>query len=157
TERLCAYISRCRPSIEAALEAHLPLSAQPRARRLNEALRYAVFPGGKRWRPMLMLLGAEIAGAHAQDAMPAACAVEFLHTSSIVFDDLPAMDDAAIRRGRASLHCVFGEGVALLAALALMNESYALLARAACEQGGRNSAAHLVEEAARCVGADGMI
>lgn len=157
TERLRAYVSRHRQSVEAALEDSLPLSRQPHARRLNEALRYSLFPGGKRWRPMLTLLGAEISGARARDAMPAACAMEFLHTSSIIFDDLPAMDDAALRRGRAALHCVFGESVALLAALALMNESYALLARTAQEHGGCKSSARLMEEASRCIGADGMI
>jgi len=157
TERLCAYISRHRQSVEAALGDSLPLSTQPHARRLNDALQYALFPGGKRWRPMLTLLGTEIAGAGARDAMPAACAMEFLHTSSLIFDDLPAMDDAEVRRGRASLHCVFGESVALLAALALMNESYALLARTAREHGDCESAAWLVEEAARCIGSNGMI
>jgi geranylgeranyl diphosphate synthase type II len=89
--------------------------------------------------------------------MPVACAMEFLHTSSIIFDDLPAMDDAALRRGRAALHCVFGESIALLAALALMNESYTLLARTAQEHGACISSARLVEEASRCIGADGMI
>lgn len=156
TERLFTYVSRHRPEVETALEEHLPRSSQSHARRLNEALRYSLFPGGKRRRPMLTLLGAEICGARSRDAMAAACAMEFLHTSSIIFDDLPAMDDAPLRRGRTALHCVFGESVALLAALALLNESYALLAHAAREHGDY-AAARLVEEAARCIGADGMI
>lgn len=157
TERLCTYIRRHRQVVEAALEDHLPLSTQSHARRLNDALRYSLFPGGKRWRPMLALLGAELTGARARDAMPAACAMEFLHTSSIIFDDLPAMDDAEMRRGRAALHRVFGESVALLAGLALMNQSYALLARTARDHGHDDSAAWLVAEAARCIGSDGMI
>ncbi|HMV49476.1 MAG TPA: polyprenyl synthetase family protein [Blastocatellia bacterium] len=156
TERLFTYVSRHRLEVEAALEDHLPRSSQSHARRLNGALRYSLFPGGKRWRPMLTLLGAELSGAQACNALPAACAMEFLHTSSVIFDDLPAMDDAPLRRGRAALHCVFGESVALLAALALMNESYALLARTA-RQHGDCAAARLVEDAARCIGADGMI
>jgi len=157
TERLSAYVSRHRQSIEAALGEHLPRSSQPHARRLNEAMHYSLFPGGKRWRPMLTLLGAEITGARPQDALPACCAMEFLHTSSIIFDDLPAMDDAAIRRGRAALHCVFGESIALLTSLALMNESYALLSRTARAHGECKSSARLMEEATRCIGADGMI
>lgn len=161
TERLFNYISRHRQSLEKALEDHLPLSAQPHAERLNDALRYSLFPGGKRWRPMLTLLGAEIACARAREAMPAACAMEFLHTSSIIFDDLPAMDDADMRRGQASLHRVFGESVALLAALALMNQSYFLLARPAsarsiCDSASC-SASWLIQEAARLIGTNGMI
>lgn len=157
TERLYQYIAAHRRLVEKALENHLPYSSQPRAGRFNEALRYAMFPGGKRWRPMLTLLGAKLAGATEKSALPAACAMEFLHTSSIIFDDLPAMDDADLRRGRASLHCAFGESMALLAGLALLNESYSLLSRNARQSGGCESAAWLVEEAARCVGSDGMI
>jgi geranylgeranyl diphosphate synthase, type II len=135
--------------IEAALERSLPLSAQHGAERLNEALRAAVFPGGKRWRPVLTLLGTMTAGGSAQTALPIACAIEFLHTSSLILDDLPAMDDAHLRRGRAALHLVYGEGLAMLAALALLNQAYALLAK--------DGTGRLIVEAARCVGPDGMI
>lgn len=135
--------------IEAALERSLPLSAQHGAERLNEAMRAAVFPGGKRWRPILTLLGTITADGSAQSALPIACAIEFLHTSSLILDDLPAMDDAQLRRGRAALHLVYGEGLALLASLALLNQAYALLARAGTDR--------LIAEAARCIGADGMI
>jgi len=135
--------------IEAALERSLPLSAQHGAERLNEAMRAAVFPGGKRWRPILTLLGTMTAGGSAQSALPIACAIEFLHTSSLILDDLPAMDDAQMRRGRAALHLLYGEGFALLAALALLNQAYALLARAGTER--------LIAESARCIGTDGMI
>lgn len=157
SERLCSFIDQQRPAVEMALADHLPRSAQPHARRLNDALQYALFPGGKRWRPLLTLLGAQIIGAPPGAALPAACAMEYLHTSSLIFDDLPAMDDAAVRRGRATLHRVFGEGVALLAGLALLNESYVLLSRAAQQQADDESAAWLVAEAARCIGTDGMI
>lgn len=135
--------------IETALERSLPLSAQHGAERLNEALRAAVFPGGKRWRPVLTLLGTMTAGGSAQTALPIACAIEFLHTSSLILDDLPAMDDAHLRRGRAALHLVYGEGLAMLAALALLNQAYALLAQ--------DGTGRLIVEAARCVGPDGMI
>src|SRR5215813_343561 len=156
-ERLNAYVNQRRCLIEAALEECLPLSSQPHARPLNEALRYAVFPGGKRWRPVLTLLGAELVGVSARNAMLAACAMEFLHTSSIIFDDLPAMDDADVRRGIPALHRVFGEGLALLAALALLNESYGLLARAADGNGRCETSTRLIIEAAKCVGGNGMI
>jgi geranylgeranyl diphosphate synthase, type II len=149
SERLTNFIARRQPMIEAALEQSLPLSAQPGAERLNEALRAAVFPGGKRWRPILTLLGAMAVGGDEQSAMPIACAIEFLHTSSLILDDLPAMDDARLRRGRAALHLIYGEGLAMLAALALLNQAYSLLAR--------SGACRLITEAARCIGTDGMI
>jgi geranylgeranyl diphosphate synthase type II len=148
-DRLTNFIARRQPMIEAALEQSLPLSAQHGADRLNEALRAAVFPGGKRWRPILTLLGTITAGGSAQSALPIACAIEFLHTSSLILDDLPAMDDAQLRRGRAALHLIYGEGLALLAALALLNQAYALLARA--------GSTRLIGEATRCIGTDGMI
>jgi len=148
-DRLTNFIAGATPMIEAALEQSLPLSARHGVERLNEALRAAVFPGGKRWRPILTLLGTMTAGGSTQSALPIACAIEFLHTSSLILDDLPAMDDAQLRRGRAALHLIYGEGLAMLAALALLNQAYGLLARAGT---GR-----LTAEAARCIGTDGMI
>jgi geranylgeranyl diphosphate synthase type II len=148
-DRLPNFITLHQPMIEAALEQSLPLSAQHGAERLNEALRAAVFPGGKRWRPILTLLGTMTAGGDAQSALPIACAIEFLHSSSLILDDLPAMDDARLRRGRAALHLIYGEGLALLAALALLNQAYALLAR--------DGTSRLIAEASRCIGPDGMI
>src|SRR5262249_31784521 len=157
SERLLSFIDCHRQRIDHALTDYLPLSSQPHTEALNKAIYYALFPGGKRWRPLLTLLGAEVAGARAKDTMQAACAMEYLHTSSIIIDDLPAMDDAPTRRGRMALHLVYGESVALLAALSLLNESYALLARNACQHGMSESVGRLVEEAARCVGTNGMI
>jgi geranylgeranyl diphosphate synthase type II len=157
SEKLAAYIEAHREEVESALGRHLPLSCQERAGRLNEALRYSLFPGGKRWRPILVLLGAEVVGADPQRAMPAACAMEYLHTSSIILDDLPAMDDAELRRGRQTLHRVYGESLALLAALALLNQSYGLLVETALANGCHEPGLRLVREAVACIGADGMI
>lgn len=157
SERLGRYIEENRDAIESALECHLPLSQQANAASLNEALRYSIFPGGKRWRPILTLLSASLVGADTARALPAACAMEYLHTSSMIFDDLPAMDDAGMRRGRPSLHVAFNESLALLTALALFNQSYSLLVRTAAESGESSSAVRLVKEAAQCIGADGMI
>ncbi len=151
------FISEHRQPLETALAEALPLSQQPHARRLNEALRDSLFPGGKRWRPVLTLIGARLCGGLFTDALPAACAMEFLHTSSLIIDDLPAMDDADTRRNRAALHRAHGEDVATLAALALMNASYALLARGARANGQIDSGLSLIEDATRCIGSDGMI
>lgn len=147
------FIAEHRQPLESALAQALPQSTQRHAARLNEALHYALFPGGKRWRPWLTLLGARACGMACEAALPAACAMEFLHTSSLIIDDLPAMDDAGTRRNRATLHRVYGEDVALLAALTLMNAAYGLLARGARAE----TAAALIAEATRCIGSDGMI
>lgn len=157
TERLGKYIDNNREKIEEALVRHLPVSHQEHAARMNDALHYALFPGGKRWRPIFTQLGAELVGADPERSLPAACAMEYLHTSSMIFDDLPAMDDAGLRRGRESLHLVFGESLALLTALTLFNKSYALLARSASDNGHAESGVSLVEEAVQCIGSDGMI
>lgn len=133
--------------VDCALLTLLPQCPPGKARALNDALRYAVFPGGKRLRPILTLLGARIFGADDERVMRAACAVEFVHTSSLIIDDLPCMDDAGLRRGNPTLHRVYGEDVALLAAIALLNQAYALF--------GQNP--ELIREATECIGMGGMI
>jgi geranylgeranyl diphosphate synthase, type II len=94
--------------------------------RLEETMRYALEPGGKRVRPVLCLAVCEAAGGDVDDALPAAAAVELVHTFSLVHDDLPALDDDAERRGRPSAHVAFGDGVALLAGDALLAEALRL-------------------------------
>ncbi len=113
-----------RDAIEAYLGA-LPLA--PELGRLEEALRYALDSGGKRIRPVLCLAVADAAGGAVDDALPAAAAVELVHTFSLVHDDLPSLDDDDERRGRPSTHVAFGEGVALLAGDALLGEAFRLV------------------------------
>ena len=152
-----AFVASNRPRIDAALGEWLPVSTAAGTEHFNEALRYAVFPGGKRLRPLLALLAARLGGAPDGQALTLSCAVEFIHTSSLVLDDLPCMDDASLRRGRPAPHVVFGEGVALLAAVALLNQSYALLAVAARDGGRPERLPLLIDEAAACIGSSGMI
>jgi geranylgeranyl diphosphate synthase type II len=156
-EDLQSFLARERPAIERALRERLPVSSLAGARRLNEALDYAVFPGGKRLRPALALIASDLAGASTAQGLAVACAAEFLHNSSLIFDDLPSMDDADVRRSRRALHLVYGEGLAVLASVALLNRAYALLAEAAGACGREGAVESLVAEAARCVGADGMV
>jgi geranylgeranyl diphosphate synthase, type II len=137
-------------NIQQALRDNLPLASAPGAEQLNDAVRYAVLNGGKRMRPLLCLLGSRLAGVTDDRALPLACAVEYLHSASLIFDDLPSMDDALERRGLPPVHERHGEGVAVLAGLALMNHCYALLARAANPRA-------LLELAAGCIGHRGMI
>lgn len=157
SEQLSDFIARRQASLERALKEWLPTSSQPGAERLNEALRYALFPGGKRLRPIFTLLGAGLAGASARQSLAAACAIEFLHSSSLILDDLPGMDDARLRRNRTALHLVYGEGLAVLAAVALLNQSYALLVQSADGASGPGAVEALMREATRCIGSDGMI
>ena len=102
-----------------------PVHGSPK--RLDEAMRYCVFSGGKRFRPLLCLGGCEAVGGHAQQALGVACSVELIHSYSLVHDDLPAMDDADERRGRASCHRRFGEAMAILVGDALLTRAFELL------------------------------
>lgn len=113
------------------------------AQRLAEGMRYSLEAGGKRVRPMLCLLSAESVGGDLHAALPGALALEFVHTYSLIHDDLPAMDDDDLRRGRPTNHKVFGEGPAILAGDGLLTEAFALLAET-----GRADAIALLAEAA---------
>jgi geranylgeranyl diphosphate synthase type II len=127
---LAEYLEACRAEIDAALDAALPRPPDCPAV-VAEAMRYSVTAGGKRLRPVLCLASAEAVGGRRADAMPAACALELIHTYSLIHDDLPAMDNDTMRRGRPTLHVVAGEGMAILAGDGLLTEAFALLAREA--------------------------
>lgn len=114
--------------VEQALDLYLPpVDQYPGV--IHEAMRYSVFAGGKRLRPVLVLAGAEAVGGELEAVMPAACAMELLHTYSLIHDDLPAMDNDDLRRGKPTSHKVFGEALAILAGDALLTLAFALLAR----------------------------
>ena len=152
---LWQYVECHRPSIETALREHLPLAPANVETKFNEALEYALFSGGKRLRPVLTLLGAELVGGKTDLIVPSAVAVEFIHTSSLVFDDLPCMDNAAERRGKTSLHEKFGEGLAILVALGFLNAAYGLVFVNHVDLPERAMRAHA--EIVECVGAAGMV
>jgi geranylgeranyl diphosphate synthase, type II len=120
-------LERLRPRIDAALEHYVQFDdgCPPT---LAEAIRYALLAPGKRLRPQLVLMAAEACGGTIEAAMPAACAVEMIHAYSLVHDDLPAMDDDDLRRGRPTCHKVFGEAVAILVGDALQARAFELLA-----------------------------
>ena len=125
---LSEYLRSRQAEIEAALERALPRPPHCPAI-VADAMRYSVTAGGKRLRPVLCLASAEAVGGDRAVAMPAACAIEFIHTYSLIHDDLPAMDDDTMRRGRPTLHVVAGEGMAILAGDGLHAEAFRLLAR----------------------------
>ena len=130
------WLDARRREIDAALERYLP-AAPACPPRVREAMQYSLLAGGKRLRPTLALAAAEaIAIANGADvdhgramALPVACALELIHTYSLIHDDLPAMDDDTLRRGRPTSHVVFGEGLAILAGDGLLTEAFALMSR----------------------------
>lgn len=117
------YLRERAARIDAALDEFLP-PADAYPAELNQAMRYSVFAGGKRLRPILTLAAAEAVGGSSEDALPAACAVEIIHTYSLIHDDLPAMDNDDFRRGLPTNHKVFGEGIAILSGDALLNFAF---------------------------------
>ena len=119
TAAASALLGKYRDEIEAALDGYLPPEGGEFAR-LASAMRYSIFAGGKRLRPTLVLECCEVAGGKREDAVPAACAVEMIHTYSLIHDDLPAMDDDDLRRGRPSCHIAYDEATAILAGDALL-------------------------------------
>jgi geranylgeranyl diphosphate synthase type II len=115
-------------NIEKALDRFLP-QERTLPRRLHEAMRYSVFSGGKRIRPAILILAAEACGGKGVFALPLACSVEFIHTYSLIHDDLPAMDDDDYRRGKPSCHKVFGEATAILAGDGLLTLAFETVAK----------------------------
>jgi geranylgeranyl diphosphate synthase type II len=155
---LRAYLEARRAEIEQALARVLPQPPDCPAI-IADAMRYSLAAGGKRLRPVLCLASAEAVGGDRTLAMPAACAIELIHTYSLIHDDLPAMDNDTMRRGRPTLHVVAGEGMAILAGDGLLTEAFVLLAREP-----RGSDAALVERKLRVIdviataaGAIGMV
>ena len=125
---------------------------------VHRSMRYSVFAGGKRVRPIMMLAACEAVGGAIDLAMPAACAMEMIHTYSLIHDDLPAMDDDDFRRGNPTNHKVFGEAVAILAGDALLTEAFVLLSSPAMTD--KVDAARLlavIQEMSRAAGSHGMV
>lgn len=124
-----AFLKIRTQAINRALDRFLPrASAQPKT--IHKAMRYSLFAGGKRMRPALCLAAAKACGGQETDALPLACAIECVHTYSLVHDDLPAMDNDDYRRGKLTNHKVFGEGIAVLAGDALLTQAFEIVAQA---------------------------
>jgi geranylgeranyl pyrophosphate synthase len=140
--------------VEQGIEKYLP-AATVRPTRLHEAMRYSIAAGGKRLRPVLVLSSAEIFDRHDNAALPAAVAIECLHTYSLIHDDLPCMDNDDLRRGRPTAHRAFDEATALLAGDALLTHAFGLLARSFADQ--PQLATDLVREMAAAAGSERLI
>jgi geranylgeranyl diphosphate synthase type II len=143
--------------VDNALDALLPAEDTLPAT-LHKAMRYSVFAGGKRIRPILALAACEAVGGISEQALPVACALEMVHTYSLIHDDLPAMDDDDFRRGRPTNHKVFGEATAILAGDALLTQAFVLLSSpAVCEHIPAEISLRILHTIARCSGSMGMV
>jgi geranylgeranyl diphosphate synthase type II len=149
------YPEALREDVERYLESLRFTGRAPGTAGLDEAMRYSLLAGGKRIRPVLALATARAVGMQAADVLPLAAAVELIHTYSLIHDDLPAMDDDALRRGRPTCHVKFGEDVAILAGDALYAEAFHHLLTAQAGEPGQVLAA--ARELAAATGVDGMV
>jgi len=129
TMNLKAYLTARQKEIDRELDRYLP-KANTKPATLHKAMRYSLFAGGKRLRPILCLAAAEACGGNVTNALPLACALECIHTYSLVHDDLPSMDNDDYRRGRPTCHKVFGDGIAVLAGDALLTIAFEIVSTA---------------------------
>lgn len=157
-----AFAEQCRQDLARALTDWLPAPPEWPSR-LHEAMQYSLLAGGKRMRPVLVLAAADAVGLGHPDAralaLPAACALEMIHTYSLVHDDLPAMDNDTLRRGRPTAHVVYGDALAILSGDALLTEAFTLLAREPAIDGPAIATRKLqtIALVARAAGAWGMV
>ncbi len=151
------YLQSRKKMVDEALERYLPRE-QSFPEVIFQAVRYSTLAGGKRIRPILCIAAAEAVGGNAEEVLPFACALELVHTYSLIHDDLPAMDNDDFRRGRPTSHKVFGEGMAILAGDALLTEAFYLMTKK--ERGERFKAEarlEVIHEIAKAAGFFGMI
>jgi len=156
-DALARYLEERRLQVDEALGRYLP-EAGDHPKEIHEAVRYSVFAGGKRLRPILVLTAAEAAGGQVEHALPPAAAIELIHTYSLIHDDLPAMDDDDFRRGRPTCHKVYGEALAILAGDALLTQAFILLSGESPAPGIAGPARlRIINEIAQAAGSRGMV
>jgi len=148
------YLVSRQKLVERALDRYLP-KANAKPATLHRAMRYSLFAGGKRLRPILCLAAAEACAGKIRNALPLACALECIHTYSLVHDDLPSMDNDDFRRGRPTCHKVFGDGIAILAGDALLTIAFELVSNA--KPTSRYDASILLREVAVAAGSQKLI
>jgi len=152
---LKAYLEDRQNIVEEALQRYLPEDGFPSD--IYKAVHYSVFNGGKRIRPILCLAAAEAVGGDLVPAIPVACALELIHSYSLIHDDLPSMDNDDFRRGKPTCHKVFGESMAILAGDALLTEAFVLLSRAEKVMLSAERRLAIIQEIANAAGINGMV
>jgi geranylgeranyl diphosphate synthase type II len=157
TKRIEDYLEERKILVEEALEKFMP-KPSGLAGDVIRAMNYTLFAGGKRIRPVLCIAGAEAVGGSADDVLPVACAIELIHSYSLIHDDLPVMDDDDFRRGKPTNHKVFGEAVALLAGDGLLTLAFNLMARYGLEERLEKGALlRVIDLIASAAGYNGMV
>jgi geranylgeranyl diphosphate synthase type II len=151
-----SYMAERARAVDAALARYLPSESDP-PETLHKAMRYSVFAGGKRLRPVFVIAGAEAVGGRMDTVMETACAVEMIHTYSLIHDDLPAMDNDDFRRGVPTNHKVFGEAIAILAGDALLTLAFRLLADNFAAGSHAHALRSVLIEVADAAGSAGMV
>jgi geranylgeranyl diphosphate synthase type II len=153
---LKTYVDTRRERVDAALDGYLP-PGDARPETLHKAMRYSVFSGGKRIRPVFCIAAYEASGGEGDAVLPVACALEIIHTYSLIHDDLPCMDDDDMRRGKPTSHKVFGEAAAVLAGDALLTFAIELLVDEGGRAMGPETALRVASEITKAIGSDGMV
>lgn len=153
---LKAYLRERRQVIDQGLDRFLP-AEQGYPKRLHSAMRYSIFAGGKRLRPILTLAACEAVGGNLKHALPAACSLEMIHTYSLIHDDLPAMDNDDLRRGVATNHKAFGEAMAILAGDALLTHAFHVLSDPEFLSVQEAERLRIVREISDAAGSKGMV
>jgi len=151
------YLKEKRELIDSYLKSYFNTPSEPPV--LHEAMRYSLFAGGKRIRPILALASYEVCGGDPEDIVPQAAALELIHTYSLIHDDLPAMDNDALRRGKPTNHKVFGEAMAILAGDALLTEAFFMMTKSMSngKEIKPSSLMNAIREIALSTGAHGMV
>jgi geranylgeranyl diphosphate synthase type II len=153
------YLSQKRDIVDEALEKYFPKGTEFQTT-LHKAIRYSLFAGGKRIRPILSIAAFEAVGAKGDRILPFACGLEMIHTYSLIHDDLPAVDNDDYRRGKLTCHKVFGEAIAILAGDALLTEAFQVMTQHPLhtfQAGAEGLILELVNEVARAAGLSGMV
>ncbi|KAK3237588.1 Geranylgeranyl pyrophosphate synthase [Cymbomonas tetramitiformis] len=148
------YMTEKAALVELALDKSTP---QQYPEKINESMRYTLLAGGKRLRPVLCLAACEMFGGTVEEAMPTACALEMVHTMSLIHDDLPCMDDDDYRRGVLTNHMVYGEQVAILAGDALLTKAFEYIARETPKSVPAERTLQVVAHLGKCVGSEGLV
>lgn len=153
-DHLDQYLNSVKKNLDQALISYLPADDSSE---VTDAMRYSLQAGGKRLRPALTLASAEAVGSKKSAVLDIACAVEMVHTYSLIHDDLPAMDNSELRRGKPTCHLIYGEAVAILAGDALLTLAFEVLAGYGLKKGCAEKAIKIVHELAKASGVSGMI
>ncbi|HSE83861.1 MAG TPA: polyprenyl synthetase family protein, partial [Thermodesulfobacteriota bacterium] len=152
------YLSNRKEIVDEKLLELLPSPADSHNAKLHESMRYSILAGGKRLRPVLCIAASEAVGGTLEKVLPVACAIEMIHTYSLIHDDLPSMDDDLLRRGLPTNHSVFGEALAILSGDALLTDAFFVIANEGISSGIPPSVVvEVIRDIAKAAGSEGMV